>query len=186
MLLLTRRPLRTRNWQIFTLKFWNTRSTHLTWPLRTTTSFRTSLLSQRLISPPRIRWRVQIIKLLAVQSVPALCYFQPLGSKYSPQHPAPKPLQWMLELRFSQGRLRRIPSSGMWRRVDLVWTDVSEERIASIFRVEKSASHLLTLVPRSQHRWMIHKTKYTVITTHGTIREFLLFSMKQWSLYTKK
>jgi hypothetical protein len=28
----------------------------------------------------------------------------------------------------------------MWRRVDLVWTDVSEERIASNFRVEKSAS----------------------------------------------
>jgi hypothetical protein len=28
---------------------------------------------------------------------------------------------------------------GMWRRVVLVWTDVSEERIASIFRAEKSA-----------------------------------------------
>jgi hypothetical protein len=28
----------------------------------------------------------------------------------------------------------------MWRRVGLVWTDVSEERITSIFRVEKSAS----------------------------------------------
>jgi hypothetical protein len=28
----------------------------------------------------------------------------------------------------------------MWRRVVLVWTDVSEERTASIFRVEKSAS----------------------------------------------
>jgi hypothetical protein len=28
----------------------------------------------------------------------------------------------------------------MWRSVDLVWTDVSEERIASIFRVEKSLS----------------------------------------------
>jgi hypothetical protein len=28
----------------------------------------------------------------------------------------------------------------MWPRVDLVWTDVSEERIASIFRVQKSAS----------------------------------------------
>jgi hypothetical protein len=28
----------------------------------------------------------------------------------------------------------------MWRRVDLVWTDVLGERIASIFRVEKSAS----------------------------------------------
>jgi hypothetical protein len=34
----------------------------------------------------------------------------------------------------------RMPSSGMWRRVDLVWTDVSEEFTASIFRVEKSAS----------------------------------------------
>jgi hypothetical protein len=28
----------------------------------------------------------------------------------------------------------------MWRLVDLVWTDVSEERIASIFQVEKSAT----------------------------------------------
>jgi hypothetical protein len=28
----------------------------------------------------------------------------------------------------------------MWRRVDLVWTDVSEERTASILKVEKSAS----------------------------------------------
>jgi hypothetical protein len=28
----------------------------------------------------------------------------------------------------------------MWRRVDLVWTDVSKELISSIFRVEKSAS----------------------------------------------
>jgi hypothetical protein len=29
--------------------------------------------------------------------------------------------------------------SGMLRRVDLVWTDVSEERVASIFRAEKFA-----------------------------------------------
>jgi hypothetical protein len=28
----------------------------------------------------------------------------------------------------------------MWRRVDLVWTDFTEESIASIFTVEKSAS----------------------------------------------
>jgi hypothetical protein len=28
----------------------------------------------------------------------------------------------------------------MWHRVDIVWTDVSEERFASIFKVEKSAS----------------------------------------------
>jgi hypothetical protein len=31
----------------------------------------------------------------------------------------------------------------MWGRVDLVWPHVSEERIASIFRVEKSASEEL-------------------------------------------
>jgi hypothetical protein len=28
----------------------------------------------------------------------------------------------------------------MWRYVDLVWTDVSQERIASIFSAEKSTS----------------------------------------------
>jgi hypothetical protein len=34
-----------------------------------------------------------------------------------------------------------MPSSGVWRRVDVVdLTDVSEDRIASIFGVEKSAS----------------------------------------------
>jgi hypothetical protein len=33
-----------------------------------------------------------------------------------------------------------MPFSGMWHRVDLVWADVSEERITSIFRVEKFAS----------------------------------------------
>jgi hypothetical protein len=32
--------------------------------------------------------------------------------------------------------LRRKQSSGMWYRVDVVLADVSEERIASIFRVE--------------------------------------------------
>jgi hypothetical protein len=33
----------------------------------------------------------------------------------------------------------RMPSSGMLRCLDLLWTDVSEKHIASIFRVEKSA-----------------------------------------------
>jgi hypothetical protein len=33
-----------------------------------------------------------------------------------------------------------IKYSGMWRRVGLVRTDVSEERFTSIFRVEKFAS----------------------------------------------
>jgi hypothetical protein len=32
-----------------------------------------------------------------------------------------------------------MPSSGVWHRVDVVdWTDVSEDIIASIFRLEKS------------------------------------------------
>jgi hypothetical protein len=35
---------------------------------------------------------------------------------------------------------RRMSSSRMWRRVDLVWNKVSEELVASIFRVEKCAS----------------------------------------------
>jgi hypothetical protein len=33
-----------------------------------------------------------------------------------------------------------MPSSGLWRHVDFVWTDVSEESIGTIFRVEKIAS----------------------------------------------
>jgi hypothetical protein len=33
-----------------------------------------------------------------------------------------------------------LPFCGMWCRVVLVWTDVSEHRITSIFRVEESAS----------------------------------------------
>jgi hypothetical protein len=33
--------------------------------------------------------------------------------------------------------LQRMPSSGMWRRIDHVWTDLSEERIASIFKIGK-------------------------------------------------
>jgi hypothetical protein len=39
--------------------------------------------------------------------------------------------------------LFRMQYSGMWRRVDLVWTDVSGERVAD-------CSHLLKLVPRSR------------------------------------
>jgi hypothetical protein len=47
---------------------------------------------------------------------------------------------FLQDLRFSRRWLWRMPSSGMWCHVVLVWTDVSEKRIASIFRVEKSAS----------------------------------------------
>jgi hypothetical protein len=50
--------------------------------------------------------------------------------------------------------IKRMPSSGIWHRVELVCTVVWEEHITSILRVEQSAceepncSHLLTLVPR--------------------------------------
>jgi hypothetical protein len=55
----------------------------------------------------------------------------------------------MLEIKFRNHRepqanysfvYYRISSSGMWRCVGPGLSDVSEERIASIFRVEKSAS----------------------------------------------
>jgi hypothetical protein len=45
-----------------------------------------------------------------------------------------------VRLRFSRRWLWRMPFSGMWRRVVLGRTDVSEERIASLFSVEKSTS----------------------------------------------
>jgi hypothetical protein len=41
---------------------------------------------------------------------------------------------------FTAVTMKRMSSSGMWRCVDPGLTDVSEERIASIFRVEKSPS----------------------------------------------
>jgi hypothetical protein len=57
--------------------------------------------------------------------------------------------------------IRRMPFSGMWCRVDLVWTDVSEERIAS-------CNHLLPLVPRSWiflpwrwSRYVLPKRRFT-------------------------
>jgi hypothetical protein len=39
----------------------------------------------------------------------------------------------------------------MWRHVDLVWTDVSEERISFIYRVEKSASEEAAWVQPPAH-----------------------------------
>jgi hypothetical protein len=69
-----------------------------------------------------------------------------------------------------------MPSSGMWRCVDLVLSDVSEEHIASIFRVEKSASeeaawtggssanvgsHKIYMSPRPRRR---HSPHYAVLS----------------------
>jgi hypothetical protein len=45
----------------------------------------------------------------------------------------------MVERIWNAGIMKK-PSSGMWRRMGLVRTDVSEECVASIFRAEKSAN----------------------------------------------
>jgi hypothetical protein len=51
-----------------------------------------------------------------------------------------RPFQILPTVRCAPDTFWRIPSSGMWYHVDLMWTYVSEESIASIFRVETSAS----------------------------------------------
>jgi hypothetical protein len=81
----------------------------------------------------------------------------------------------------------------MWSHVVLVWTDVSEEHIASIFRVEKSearnqreqvaadCTQLLTLVPRSQiflpWRWRryIHPKRRFTQDLHGATSQKTAF-----------
>jgi hypothetical protein len=49
----------------------------------------------------------------------------------------------------------RMPSSGMWRRIALVRTDVSEDRIASVIRV-KRISELGTLAVSSNRSIFLH------------------------------
>jgi hypothetical protein len=48
----------------------------------------------------------------------------------------------------------------MWRRIYLVWTDVSEKRIASIFRVEKSESEETSWADG----WKLHSSETSVYT----------------------
>jgi hypothetical protein len=80
----------------------------------------------------------------------------------------------------------------MWHRVGLVWTDVSEERITSIFREGKSASEepecaggcrLSLLVPRSRNfvpwRWrrcVTSKLRFTQ-DLHGATSQKTAFSI---------
>jgi hypothetical protein len=48
-----------------------------------------------------------------------------------------------------------MPFSGMWRRVVLVWTDVSEDHIVSIFRVEESANEEPDQSATTSSRWSL-------------------------------
>jgi hypothetical protein len=90
----------------------------------------------------------------------------------------------------------------MWHRVELVWTDVSEEHITSILRVEKSAceepncSHLLTLVPRTQiflpWRWKryVPPKRWFTQNLHGATSQktafFIVTAVKTSNLTTIK
>jgi hypothetical protein len=62
----------------------------------------------------------------------------------------------------------------MWRRVDLVWTDVSEERIASVFRVEKCASEEPTWAGGSsylsKHVFSIFMVYFSTLSAAGKLR----------------
>jgi hypothetical protein len=61
----------------------------------------------------------------------------------------------MWDLRFSLRWLWRIPSSEMWRLVALVRTDVSKERITSIFRVMRIRELGTTLAVTSYRNTML-------------------------------
>jgi hypothetical protein len=89
---------------------------------------------------------------------------------------------FLLYLRFPQRWLWRMPSSGMWRRVVPVkWSDVSEERIASIFRVEKSASEepawagSSRLLPHPRRRHSSYSCWFVTCSEKGTWSRVLFF-----------
>jgi hypothetical protein len=79
---------------------------HFDYPIKSMYTFLHYIYMSRANHPPwfhhpiNIRWRVHIMKLLAVQSEPAFCYFSPLSSVCSPLHPVPN-------LRFSERWLWR-------------------------------------------------------------------------------
>jgi hypothetical protein len=66
----------------------------------------------------------------------------------------------------------------MWRHVELVWTGVSEERIASIFRVEESVSEEPAWAAgcRLSHQcWLF--------STGGTVCSHLLMLVPHWWIF---
>jgi hypothetical protein len=110
-----------------------------------------------ILCPPHPHWlyhsnytwrRVQVMKLLIMQFY---------NSKY-------KELQLL-----KQHLLRRKPSSGMWRHVEIVLTDISEERITSIFSSVAPAKLVRSrisscLLPRRWRRY---------VPTKRRLRQFL-------------
>jgi hypothetical protein len=65
----------------------------------------------------------------------------------------------------------------MWLRVGVVWTDVSEERIASIFRVEKSS--LVDFLPWRGKRYVTSKRQFTQDLHGATSQKAEFFKIKE-------
>jgi hypothetical protein len=68
---------------------------------------------------------------------------------------------------------KKMLSFGMWSRAVLVWTDVSEGRIASIFRVEKSESEELAWA--SSCSYVPPKRRFTEEVHNATFQKTALF-----------
>jgi hypothetical protein len=62
----------------------------------------------------------------------------------------------------------------MWRRGDFVWTDVSEESMASIFKVEKSTSEEPAWVGGCSHNVnIVYSNIYTHTYKFKLVRHYL-------------
>jgi hypothetical protein len=69
----------------------------------------------------------------------------------------------------------------MWCRIDLVWADVSEERIASVFRLEKSTSEEPAQSAATCSRWFVRfvfRLNTTTIKISFTFAVFNEFKLK--------
>jgi hypothetical protein len=84
----------------------------------------------------------------------------------------------------------RIPFSGVWRCVVLVWTNVLEERIASIFRVEKSASKVTVWAGGCSHiaeNSILHSHRCENLKSYKcnlAVRPFLTNLQEKYSMCT--
>jgi hypothetical protein len=73
----------------------------------------------------------------------------------------------------------------MWRCVGLVLTDVSEEHIASIFRVEKSANKEPVWAGGCRLSHQSHKTTFFIVTTVKASNLTIVYYLYILSLPTK-
>jgi hypothetical protein len=89
-------------------------------------------------------------------------------------------LKWCKYIKDWTISTQRMPSSGMWLRVLLARTDISEERIASIIRVERIGELRTTLLVTSNYK-MLWTTSdslifFTLMTEAVSTSETLLLT----------